>query len=106
MRTTRRGPRFVLEVVPGGSEAAHGRQRVGVAATQAAILRRFCEVVQQWAAAEGAIAPGTTLSIVDTEASQVIFGATYMGYAPVLPGRSTQTWDAASQPRMTSTPPL
>lgn len=93
-----RGPRFVLEIVPGGVGAAHGRQRVGVAATQAAIFKRFCEVIQQWAAAEGAVAPGTSVSVIDTEVGQVIFGATYAGYAPQPSMGGMRTWDALSKP--------
>lgn len=99
-----RGPRFVIEVLPGGREAAHGRQRVGTAATQRAAIGRVCEVMQQWANAEGAIAPDTRMSIVDTETANEILAVDYLGYQQALPLGGERTWSAASKPTPTPTP--
>lgn len=104
-RRLARGPRFVVEILPGGSEAAHSRQRVGVAATQHAAMTRMCEVVQQWALAEGAIAPGTKLSLVDTEVGQEILTFNYLGYSRETLSGGMQTWDALAQPKTPPTSP-
>lgn len=94
----------MVEVLPGGYESAHGRQRVGASATMRAAITRVTEVMQQWANAEGAIAPGTRMSIVDTESANEIFTCEYLGYQQALPLGGMGTWSGAS--KTATTPPL
>lgn len=41
-------------------------------------------ILAQWAQSEGAVTPGTTISIIDTNDGGKLFTATYLGFEPNL----------------------
>jgi membrane carboxypeptidase/penicillin-binding protein PbpC len=91
--TPRRGrERFTLTVWAGGHDAAHGPQVVGRYATARPAIVRLCEVIQQWAASEGAIAPGTRMSIMDNHDGGPLMEVKYLGYESTQLMGGSKTW--------------
>lgn len=84
--------RFAVKVHQGGSTATNCCTTVGSMHTPGPAFRKVCEVIQQWAASEGAITPGTTVSIVDTNDGGNLFVAEYLGYEVNLLGRDPKAW--------------
>jgi len=76
--------RYVVEVH--GTDDAHKATRIPVrfAATEQTALRAVIEVLQQWAASQGAIRPGTKITIVDKNDGGQLFVAEYLGYGETL----------------------
>ena len=60
------------------------RQTVGRAATLSAAFRTFTGVINQWAASEGAIREGTTVSITDMRDGGTIVKAEFLGFSETL----------------------
>lgn len=68
------------------------RTRLAQATKQETAFARVCEIIQQWAASEGAITPGTVVSIKDTNDGGTLFSAEYLGFEVNLLGRESQQW--------------
>lgn len=64
--------------------------RLALFATIHGAWRKTLEVLNQWAASEGTITPGTEISIVDTRDGGKLFTATYLGFEPTLLSEETQ----------------
>lgn len=95
---TRRGKaRFTVVVRSGGRDANDGPQTIGQYVKAAPAITRLTEVVQQWAASEGAIAPGTKVSVVDTTDGGELLSATYAGYEPATLQGGRDVWAGLAQ---------
>jgi hypothetical protein len=68
-------------------------------------FERVCDVLAQWAASEGAITPGTRISIVDRNDGGQLFVAEYLGYDNTLPTGGSQQWQRLSEPKTPKTWP-
>jgi len=97
----RGGPRFSVEVTTGGRPQDRVTQRLSGHNTSVAAFERLIGVLQQWAASEGAVTPGTRASIVDTNDGGELAVIQYLGYEANMYG-GTQTWQKLAQ----STPPI
>ena len=103
--TARRAPtpRFVVEITSTDADRKPTRQQVSTHAVESASLRAICAIIQQWAAMEGAVTAGTTVSIVDTTDGGVLFSAKYLGYEPNTLG-GKRTWQALASRQQTRQP--
>lgn len=84
--------RFEVWLTTTRGDRAVDQARLCGAVTQRAAFARAVEVIQQWAAAEGAITPGTVVSIKDTHDGGTLFAAQYLGYEVNLLGRESPQW--------------
>lgn len=96
----RTGPiRFEVWVAVPRPDRSTDRTRVATAVTTTAAFTRVCEVLQQWSASEGAITPGTEVSIKDTADGGDLFSAQYLGFETnLLDGKEFQ-WPGVPQKR-------
>lgn len=75
---------FVIEVHGTDEHHKATRQTVGFATTVGSAIGRLVEVLKQWQAAEGAIAPGTKVVVRDKRDGGTILSAQYMGFGADL----------------------
>lgn len=104
----RTGPiRFEVWVTVPRPDRAVDRTRVATAVTPTAAFTRVVEVIQQWAASEGAITPGTEVSIKDTADGGDLFSAQYLGFETNLLNGKEFQWPGVpskKSPRVTRWP--
>lgn len=77
-------PVFVVEVHSTSEQLKATRVIVGFATTIGSAIGRLVEVMQQWQAAEGAIAPGTKVVVRDKRDGGTVLSAQYMGFGADL----------------------
>lgn len=63
-----------------------------------------CDIVKQWAASEGAITPGTTVSIVDTNDGGNLLVLAYLGFEPATITGMVATWPGTQRPMREARP--
>lgn len=77
-------------------KSGHGQTRLAFAAV--------CDILKQWAASEGAITPGTVVSIVDTNDGGNLLLLTYLGFEPATLLGTVATWPGTQRPIRTDRP--
>lgn len=91
--------RFEVVVSTSNGQFLTDHSKVAGAQTTAAAFAKVCEIIQQWAASEGAITPGTEVSIVDTRDGGKLFTAAYLGFEVALLGRDPKQWPELREPQ-------
>ena len=81
--------RFQVVVTSRDADERPTRQVISNHGQQSPAMIRTTEIIKQWAAAQGAIRPGTTVLVVDLIDGGTLFSATYLGHEPhdLLSGR-------------------
>ena|SRR5687767_15422146 len=67
-------------------------------------ISAVCDILKQWAASEGAITPGTLVSIVDTNDGGQLLTMQYLGFEASNLLGSVATWPGTQRPMRTSRP--
>ncbi len=100
----RGGPRFEVWIATHPPEGEPTKIKRSGHTTPRLAIGAVTEILKQWAASEGAITQGTTVSIVDTNDGGHLLTVQYLGFeTDNLLGRSA-TWPGTQRPIKSSRP--
>lgn len=102
--SARGSPRFEVWIITHPPEGGATRTKRSSHHRPLQAMLAVCDIIKQWAASEGAITPGTLVSIVDTNDGGQLLTLQYLGFEASNLLGSVATWPGTQRPMRTSRP--